>query len=194
MVFTQRESSYFPIIMKHLFLSLMFVCAALLVGCSTTSLNTTAKIVNFERVSTNLYRSGQLTTSNQWYYVASLGVKKTIKLNTDAEGSDSMATNFGIKVIYLPMPPSGITDWWKGPDKDKYFQAIIEIRKSLNNGEGVLIHCTHGQDRTGIVMGGADIYILHKSKKEAWQNMIEHHYHVIFLGLDCFWNRLPSYF
>lgn len=181
-------------LMRKTFSFLLVLLVVLsLVGCSTTSYNTPAKIVNFEQVVTNLYRSGQLTTSNQWAYVASLGVTKDIKLNTDKEGSDNIATNYGIKVVYLPMPPSGVWDWWKAPNEKEYFRAILEIKDSLNRGEGVLVHCTHGQDRTGIVMGGTDIYVLHKSKQEAWTNMKAHNYHVIFLGLDCFWHKLPSY-
>jgi protein-tyrosine phosphatase len=120
-------------------------------------------------------------------------VKKDIKLNHESEGSDNLATNYGIKIVYAPMPPSNMLDSLGQPKREEYFRVINEIKKSLAKGEGVLVHCTHGQDRTGIVMGGVDLYIFHKTKKEAWDNMIKHGFHVEFIGLDSFWESLPSY-
>ncbi len=161
-----------------------------LMGCTSTSYNSPAKIVNFERASKNLYRSGQLTTSNQWWYVANvLGVKKDIKLNYPKEGSDNIATNFGITIIEVPMPPSGIMDWYKGPGSNAYFYVISEIKESLDKEEVVLVHCSHGQDRTGIVIGGAKVILLGWNKEVAWEDMREHHYHTIFVGLNKFWNK-----
>jgi protein tyrosine/serine phosphatase len=39
------------------------------------------------------------------------------------------------------------------PSKEKVVTTVRKIVERLKNGEGVAVHCTHGVDRTGLVIG-----------------------------------------
>ena len=178
--------------MKTLLTCVLALCL-LTFGCATAHYNTPEQIRNFEQVSTNLYRSGQLTYFSQWQYVADEGIKKVIKLNTEKEYSDNVATNYGIQIVYLPLPPSNFWQIFIQPSEDQYFRVLRVIKDSLNNNEKILVHCTYGEDRTSAVIAGAEMYILHtKTKKEAHKDMKAHNFHWTMFGWDDFYCDLPE--
>jgi len=155
----------------------------LLGGCSHMSY--THGIPNLATVSPGLYRGGQPTAEGFKYLRDVLHVTLVIKLNTEAEGSDA---NSGIKTLALPMPPSTFWTLWGQPRPYDVFQAVIAMGLTK---DVIYVHCTHGQDRTGLVVGVFRLLHDHWSKDQAWEEMQAHGFHRSLLGLVDFWHELP---
>ena len=157
------------------------IAILLLVGCASVPTTTTHNIPNFRvvDVSKSIYRGGQPSDTNSFVYLKSLGVTNIVKLNTESEGSDEEAQNYGMKVIYDPIFTSEQllhTPMWKVD------MAVTNIVP------GTYVHCEHGQDRTGLVI--ADYEIKNgKSKANAEKEMLADGFHKSLFGLwECFEN------
>jgi hypothetical protein len=139
-----------------LFLFALIVVAAVAWSCFTPATITTHGIPNFAPVRPGLWRGGQPTTPEGWAYLASLGVRHVVKLNMDGEGTDYAAQACGIQLHYLAIEPEGDQDvfdnlfnTFRRPDRDRVLEALRVMREE----DGVFVHCLHGQDRTGFVVG-----------------------------------------
>jgi tyrosine-protein phosphatase SIW14 len=157
--------------------------AVLCWGCaSTPNTGPVHGVPHFDQVERGIYRGGQ-PADDGWDYLASIGVSNVIKLNTTSEGSDDGATRRGMAVRYHP-----ITLWQQlltGPDILSMNEALAEI------GPGTFIHCTHGEDRTGLLVG---LYRLQEgwSKDKALLEMVQHGYHTALMGLTDYWTDAPA--
>jgi protein tyrosine/serine phosphatase len=167
---------------------LLLLSLVLLVGCShTVYVN---GIPNLVQVEPGLWRSGQPTTLEQWRYLQSLGIRKVVKLNFESEGSDDGAVALGMTVYNLSIQPQGDLDWFDNvanayvrPDVTKLQQAD-EITKLH---DGVLVHCTHGQDRTGESIGRHRVLVDHWSAEDAYAEMLRLGFHPMLHGLHEAW-------
>lgn len=148
-----------------------------------------------------LYRSGQITSTEGWDYVATLAHGRrvhVIKLNFDAEGQDTIGATRGYTVLYVPIQPEGdqdlATDVWdtfKTPDAANIARAKSELLycKLHPDTDFCIVHCTHGQDRTGEVVGEYRVDDDGWTKDRAYQEMIAHHYHPELHGLHERWEN-----
>lgn len=131
----------------------------------------------------NIWRSGQPVTAESWLYLKSLGITRIVKLNYEAEGSDQGARDIGLEVIYAPIEPSGdLISVVEPVDPSEIERAITALRQ-----QNTLVHCTHGQDRTGGVVGAARVVIYHWPKSAAWKEMLEHNFHWELPALMMWW-------
>lgn len=172
--------------MKRLWLWLLA-----LVGCTPTVY--TNGVPNLAEVSPGLYRSGQPATPEAWGYLQSLGIKTVVKLNFEpTEGSDDGARALGMDVHVLSIQPEGDQDIWDDiagtfvkPNAGMLAEAVRLMRTGTPD-NAVLVHCTHGQDRTGLAVG---MYRrqLGWSKDAAWNEMVSRGYHPELVGLTSFW-------
>ena len=141
----------------------------LVAGCSTTPRQ-------FEVISKthNAYRCAQPDRAT-FDSLKKAGVQWDIKLNTDSEGSDAYAESIGIHVIKIPI------DFWHqllGPvPVDRMIEAIEA------HPDNFVVHCTHGQDRTGLYVYLYDRTMLRMSKQDAEKDMLAHGFHRILFGL-----------
>ena len=67
---------------------------ALVCACSTMIY--THGVPNLIQVRPDVWRSGQPVSLDQWQYLASLGVRHSLKLDFDSEGTDDLARLAGI--------------------------------------------------------------------------------------------------
>lgn len=148
-------------------------------------------IVNLVEVEPGLWRSGQPTTDAEWAYLRSLGVRLVVKLNFDDEGSDAWAAKAGIIVVECSVQPDGDKDVWDNvknvfvqPDAVRLSAAL----QAIKTGVGVLVHCTHGHDRTGLVIGMHRVLHDGWTKERAYEEMLERGFHPELVGLSDFWN------
>ena len=162
------------------------VLAALVVSACSTMNYDSHGVPNFVTVAPGVWRSGQ-PKPEAWPYLYSIGVRKVIKLNYDDEtGYDeaAVAKAAGIDVVKIQIPPSENAVTVFEPVDAAKMQLALDTIKA---GGGVLWHCTHGQDRTGLLGGLADVVIYKKSKSAAWGDMIIHGFHWELPNLMAFW-------
>lgn len=150
-------------------------------SCSTVSpvpTTVTNGIPNFAIVDPGIYRGGQPTIEG-WQYLKSIGVTNVIKLNERDESSDRQAIELGLKIFYHPinLADQAILK----PNKADVFKAVSQITTNT------YIHCEHGQDRTGLIVGIYRIQVNHWTKQKAYDEMLTHGFHKILHGLDDFW-------
>jgi len=153
-----------------------------------------------------IYRSGQISSQEGWDYLKQLAHGRkvhVIKLNFDAEGSDGPGAPLGFDLIYVPIQPEGdqdlATDVWdtfKIPDGANITAAksVLLLCKQHPSTDMCVVHCTHGQDRTGEVVGEFRVDDDGWTKQRAYDEMRAHHYHPELHGLHERWeNYQPSH-
>lgn len=136
-------------------------------------------IPNFAQVEPGIWRGGQPTPEG-WKYLKSIGVKRDLKLNTERESSDAAAKINGIEVICFPIPLSEQTI--HKPKSETLSNAVNAIKP-----DGTYIHCEHGQDRTGLVVGIYRVKVQHWTKAAAYAEMKAHGFHPVLRGLQACW-------
>lgn len=124
----------------------------------------------------NIWRSGQ-PTHEGFAWIKSQGVTNIVKLN--AEESDWYAVKLGLNITYFPIDP---TDQILGePWKARWAAAAIR--------PNTLVHCSHGQDRTGLVVA------IYRVKHDGWtkaaaeKEMLAHGFHKMLFGLWNYWRE-----
>jgi hypothetical protein len=150
-----------------------------------------------------VWRSGQPTTLAQWQYLYGLGIRHSIKLNFDSEGSDGLANLAGIEVHPVSIEPRtnadglipALVDVFERPAADRMLELrrlILEI-KVMNGNEGAwLIHCQNGHDRTGLAVGMVRVLVDKWGKEEAYHEMLKRGFHPELIGLLLEWHALNA--
>lgn len=153
-----------------------FVFLLLFTGCHTSMYH---GIPNFCEVSPGIYRGGQPTTEG-WKYLASIGIRQDIKLNTESEGSDEEAMSLGIQIRRFP-----ITLCQQTIGKPKFDDLWLSVQSI---GPGTFVHCSHGQDRTGLIIGAYRVFN-GWDKNRAFSEMMDHGFHPLLRGLCWSWEE-----
>lgn len=177
-------------VLSCLGVSLTFLC------CSPT--RTTHGVPNYVEVSPDLLRGGQPSAEGWKWLKEEKGVTSVVKLNYESEGSDEEARKLGLRVIVNSIQPAGLD----GKSPEAILSAAIETRalpadESIANAvramvlrKGVMyVHCSHGQDRTGLVVGVFRVLHDGLTKESAYQEMLRNHFHPGLHGLHEFWER-----
>lgn len=135
-------------------------------------------IPNFAKVADGIYRGGQ-PSAFDWPVLWGLGINQVIKLNLDSDALDVVPFN----VELFKCPITNREQILGEPDLQVVRDAVGFIRP------GTYVHCTHGQDRTGLVIALYRIRI-GWSWQDARKEMLEHGFHVLLFGLDRAWHDL----
>lgn len=147
-------------------------------------------IANFKPVYPNLWRGGQPESIDDWQKLADMGIKTVLKLNTEAECPDELAGGFGINVIVHPIDL--VEQIMGGIPGDYLPTASKVIGDSISLG-AVFVHCEHGEDRTGLVIGAYQVCDQGWTKEAAWQEMLDNGFHELLVGLTIAWHEFrPS--
>lgn len=133
-------------------------------------------IPNLHEVCDGIYRGGQPDVDG-FSYLKELGITQVVKLNMDYEGNDDAALGMGMELFKNPI-------WlgqqvFTGPDVDSLRDVVAFIKAPS------FIHCTHGIDRTGLIVA---IYRLTQGwkKEDAQKEMLDLGFHKMLVGLwDC---------
>jgi hypothetical protein len=157
------------------------ILTALLFLCGNVSMAAPEDIPNFSQVKTGVWRGGQPTAAG-WKHLKSLGVIWVVKLNTKHEASDDLAKANGMQVLYLPMTTAQQTI---GKPRSRTLNAAVSALER----EGTFVHCQHGLDRTGLVVGAYRVKVEHWSKTAAYEEMKVHGFHPVLRGLYWSWQE-----
>ena len=183
-------------------MKLMLALALCSCACATTTYN--RGIPNLVQVDACVWRSGQPLKREQWETLKGLGITHVAKLNFETEGSDSGARELGIVVESFAIEPRGDLDvfdafahTFKHPDESVVASADTYIRRfaPVTPADGqvlcpigkLLVHCTHGQDRTGFAIGRYQVVVHGMSKDAAYEEMKSHHFHSRLHGIADAW-------
>lgn len=143
--------------------------------------------------SRNVWRSAQPETAAQWRQLAALGIRRDIILREPGEWPsdphDALAAAEGIEVIEIPMAPGNAWEVFSAPSEFDTERAVSAAE--LGN---AVLHCLHGQDRTGWVSMRYEHEALAVPKSVAWEKALDRGFHVLLYGLNRSaqdWLRLP---
>ncbi|MEO6192461.1 MAG: tyrosine-protein phosphatase [Thermoanaerobaculia bacterium] len=130
-------------------------------------------MLRFDKVDDDVYRGSQPSIDQLKTLVDDRHISTVIKLNT---GSEPVLP--GVKLVryplYGPITPSA--------------QKIKDILTAIDHaGKPVLIHCSHGEDRTGLIVA---LYQVCKgmTPEDAYKDMVAHGFHP-YRGLWKAWVR-----
>lgn len=136
---------------------------------------------NLALVSPGIYRGGQPTKAG-WKRLKDLGVTNVVKLNlaselVKGEAQDTVGEELGMRVQRFPL------DVGDQLDPLEYNEANRIVNKAVGAiGPGTYVHCTHGEDRTGLVV--FRYRLKHGwSKADAKKELMAHGFHRELLGL-----------
>jgi protein tyrosine/serine phosphatase len=182
---------------------------ALLLGCSSTLKYEPGSdrvafdhgVPNLYEIQPGVYRMGQPTSPEAWQYLAKLGVKARIKLNSDDECrwcDDAGAKEAGIAVLRIPIEPrdirsAGVVEGIEGVFKEVAPATLNRITTILDSyqqsGINVVFGCTYGQDRTGLIAMIWRYKMQHWPKRIAYQEALDRGFHPALTGLRKTWEK-----
>lgn len=165
--------------MRKLFPIYLTLIALLLTSCASDRIE--HGIPNLKLIENGIWRGGQ-PNNEGWAYLSSLGVRKSIKLNPNKEGLDSGAISNNISVVYVPIDLLDQTLF--KPSKTNVQFAVLSITNS-----GTYIHCVHGRDRTGLIVGVYRVEIEGWTKNKAYKEMKDDGFRPILFGLWRYWRE-----
>ena len=158
-------------------------------AAATAAKTTSAGMENFIEVRPGLYRGGHPDAASL-DHLKSLGVTRIVNLEIgdfleafpwQISAELEQASARGINELRFPMSA------FEPAQSDRFDQqmdAILKVVKSASPTEPVYVHCKHGQDRTGLVIG------LDRVINQSWKPQIAHDemvkigFHTSFLGLQ----------
>jgi protein tyrosine/serine phosphatase len=158
-----------------------------IIGCTTQTQPSTdiisqasqpSPVFNFHVVDhSGIYRSGQPIGSSDWDYLKTIGITKVIRLNefaSDPKASEEfqLAKDRGIEIVPIYMQPEDAPhnlNPWAQPELSKVNKALDALE---NRGNGkVLLHCSHGKDRTGLIAALYKVRNKNLCKSAAFEEM-----------------------
>jgi Tyrosine phosphatase family len=160
-----------------LFLAALLGCAGTYPTPPPLPTHDSYRLARFDRVADGVYRSSQPTAAQFRELTRRYGIRSVIKLNHGYEPVPP-----GVFLIYRPLDPF-------------YEPSPAELRALLDEIDGapkpLLIHCTHGEDRTGLIVA---LYRMRHgaSVDAAYTDMIRHRFHP-YSGLWRAWLRAASW-
>jgi tyrosine-protein phosphatase SIW14 len=148
---------------------------------------------NFYLVKTGIYRGGH-PDAGGLEYLKDLGITTIIDLEIgdlieatpgeiDAEIKGAEA--LGLNDIREPMSAFELALSSSFDDRINDILAILADPTQ----KPVYVHCAHGQDRTGLVIGLERVFNEGWTPAAAWNEMLERGFHVEFLGLSTYFFR-----
>ncbi|MCA9813893.1 MAG: dual specificity protein phosphatase family protein [Candidatus Obscuribacterales bacterium] len=117
-------------------------------GTVKTQPKKTEDLPNFHKVHPFLYRGGEPSIKGV-EQLSEMGIKTIIDLRAPTKAAreeEKKAKALGIKYINLPMSD-------KAPTEKQVATTLSTIEKGRETGEPVFVHCQHGSDRTGCMIG-----------------------------------------
>ncbi|MCU1348871.1 MAG: protein tyrosine/serine phosphatase [Acidobacteria bacterium] len=106
------------------------------------------------------------------------GIRTIVKLNGSDPAEEAAATRLGMQIVSVPLDARTVGNAQSCDDVERAYQAITNP-----SNWPVYVHCTHGRDRTGYLVG------LYRERAERWayprvEQELEQY------GHGSFWRRL----
>lgn len=147
-----------------------------------------APIANFHEVRDGLYRGGH-PDGKGLDYLKKLGVKTIVDLEIgdfieafpwDIDDEEDGAKSRGITLVRYPMSA------FEAAASDRFDHQMDDVLARLDDAQQqpIYVHCKHGQDRTGLVIGLERVLDEGWQPEDAYDEMLDLGFHPMFFGLD----------
>lgn len=147
------------------------------------------EIPHFARVTEKIARGGR-PTQNDLRELFQNGATLIINIENNAEAitrETTWAKEIGIGYVSLPM------DWRVSPTDQQIDKILTLLLAKSSNFNFIFIHCKHGQDRTGLVIGLYRVLIQKWAPQKAYDEMLTLGFHPEYTALtDYFWKRISA--
>ena len=145
------------------------------------------QIPEFHQVNPNIYRGGY-PQNGDLVILLNQVIKTIINIDNDsasAHNEQMNAESLGIKYIFSPMSAFNV------PSNE-------QVDSLLNNLQDpslfpIFIHCKHGQDRTGVIVGLYRFHVDGWASHAAYDEMLKFGFHPILKGLDSYYKKRTAY-
>lgn len=152
---------------------------------------------NFAKVRDDLFRGGH-PSSVHLAYLKGLGVRTIVDLEipdlveateADIAEEDRDAAIAGLAVVHAPMSA------FEPAKSDRFDQQMNDVLTLLDDRTKgpFYVHCKHGQDRTGLVIGLERVVVERWASKDAYDEMLRVGFHPFFFGLKHYFERKTGY-
>jgi hypothetical protein len=145
-------------------------------------------VPNLAIVGPHLWRMWQPADAEAWAYLTRWVAPEAvvIKLNDRAEGVDTPPD--GWVVVDSPIPPYDDKPWSvvDKPDPVVVRTLVDFIAKRWKDGNTIVVHCSHGRDRTGLLVALLGMRLFGWTKAEALADMLRHGFRWELPGLDAY--------
>jgi len=148
-----------------------------------------AGLPRFHLVRPGVYRGGQPDAAG-FAYLKSLGIKTIVKLDLPSEGSDAEAAKLGITVVDASGPPADVFSLLRAPSPQRIALAVQTLQDESK--WPVYVHCHHGEDRTGLVVGLFRVLHDGYTKAAAYREMRANGFHRGLRGLHQLWEKFDG--
>jgi protein tyrosine/serine phosphatase len=156
-----------------------------------------APMENFQKVTEGIYRGGHPDAAGL-DYLKKLGIKTDVDLEIGdlIEASPSVITEEqheaearGFTFINAPLSA------FEPALSTRFDQQVEKVLSTLQDpaSKPIYVHCKHGQDRTGLVIGLERVLIEHQTPQAAHDEMVKIGFHTEFLGLEAYFERKTSW-
>src|SRR5437868_569806 len=135
------------------------------------------QIPNFSQVQKDMYRGGR-PSAQDLKDLKAMGIKTILNVENDDQAvaeETKMAAALGFKFVSVP------TASWKKPKDDKVDLVLQTLHEPKNY--PIFIHCKHGQDRTGMMIGLYRVEAEGWRAEDAYQEMLDLGFHRILFVL-----------
>ncbi|MBC7419767.1 MAG: tyrosine-protein phosphatase [Bdellovibrio sp.] len=145
------------------------------------------QIPEFHQVNKNIYRGGY-PQNGDLADLSKQGIKTIIDIDNDstfAQDEQRIAESFGMKYIFSPMSA------FSAPGN----QQVDSLLKNLQDATlfPIFIHCKHGQDRTGVIVGLYRFQVDGWTSRVAYDEMLKFGFHPILKSLDSYYKKRTAY-
>jgi protein tyrosine/serine phosphatase len=138
-------------------------------------------VPNLHQVTPQIYRSAQPNALG-FQNLANLGIKTVINLRRTVDDSP-LAAGTGLDLIHIKITTRHVSD----DNSGKIVRAMQALRDAQAKAP-VLLHCTHGADRTGLIMALWRILFQGWSREAALDELINGGF-----GFHHVWINIPQY-
>lgn len=150
--------------------------------------NSSRGIPNFQSVTDQIVRGGRPGSGDLANLQNRIGVRTVINLENKQPIIDQermTATQLGINFYSSPMSAAA-------RPTDRQVDEILSMLKDPNNFP-IFIHCHHGQDRTGMVIGIYRVEVQGWAPAKAYQEMLDLGFHPTISTLDQYFRDRTGY-
>jgi tyrosine-protein phosphatase SIW14 len=169
-------------------MSKFFILLALTVfAISSHAADIEKEIPHFNQVTAHIYRGGRPSAAGL-QELEQLGVKTIIDLENNSgaiQSEQAGLKNTSIQFVSVPLAS------WKTP-KDADVEKVLQLLADPQN-YPIFIHCQHGQDRTGLLVGLYRVFEMNWKPVDAYHEMKERGFHPVLFFLNHYFEKKTGF-